>query len=186
MATEPSGAGWAKRFPTSRSLGDLKGSFAANVKRFHAALVAAGAKVHVSATLRPPERAYLMHYAYMIAHGMDPEKVPAMSGVQIDWLHMDKDGKPDLKAALKGAKAMVAAYDIVHRPALKSRHTEGLAVDMTISWSGTLTITGSDKKPVSIKSSPRSGENKELQAVGEGYSVIKLKTDPPHWSSDGR
>ena len=33
--------------------------------------------------------------------------------------------------------------------------------------------------------SPRSGANKQLQAVGAGYGVIKLKSDPPHWSSDG-
>jgi len=24
-----------------------------------------------------------------------------------------------------------------------------------------------------------------LQEVGAGYGVIKLKSDPPHWSSDG-
>jgi hypothetical protein len=185
MADSPSGADWAKKFPTSKSLGDLKGSFAANAKKFHDAMKTAGAKVTISATFRPPERAYLMHYSYLIANGTDPAKVPAMNGVNIDWQHKGKDGKPDPKAAVAGAKAMVKAYAIAYKPALKSRHTEGLAVDWSISWSGTLSIVDGDKKTQDIKSSPRDGGNKDLQAVGDSYGVVKLKSDPPHWSSDG-
>jgi hypothetical protein len=185
MADEPSGASWTKKFPTSKSLGDLKGSFAGNAKKFHDAMIKAGAKVTISATFRPPERAYLMHYAFLIAKGTDPTKVPAMSGVNIDWQHKGEDGTPDLAAAVKGAKEMVKAYDIAYQPALKSRHTEGFAVDWNISWSGTLSIVDAKKKPQEIKSSPRDGGNKDLQAVGDGYGVVKLKSDPPHWSSDG-
>lgn len=185
MADEPSGAKWVSKFPTSKSIGDLKGSFAGSMKKFHEALTKAGAKVSVSATFRPPERAYLMHYAYEIAHGMDPAKVPKMSGVAIDWQHMDKSGKPDPAAAVKAAKEMVSAYSIAYKPALKSHHTEGKAIDMSIAWSGNLKIKDSKGKDVEIKSSPRSGGNKELHAVGAGYGVIKLASDPPHWSSDG-
>jgi hypothetical protein len=108
-----------------------------------------------------------------------------MSGVDIDWVITDKAGKPDLAASKKAAKEMVDAYDIAYEPALKSRHTEGLAIDMDISWSGDLTIVTADGDPTTIKTSPRDGGNKELQAVGAGYGVIKLKSDPPHWSSDG-
>ena len=140
MADKPSGTEWVSKFPTSKSIGDLKGSFAGSMKRFQAALTKAGAKVTVSATYRLPERAYLMHYAFLIDGGLDPKKAPAMSGVAIDWEHKDKSGKADPKAALKAAKDMVKAYHIAYQPALKSRHTEGFAIDMDISWSGTLSI----------------------------------------------
>jgi hypothetical protein len=80
---------------------------------------------------------------------------------------------------------MVSAYDIAYEPALKSRHTEGLAIDMDIKWSGELKIKDVKGKDVVIKSSPKDGGNKDLQAVGADYGVIKLKSDPPHWSSDG-
>ncbi len=49
---EPSGVGWVKRFPTSRSVKDLRNPFATDVKRFLAALAEAGASVTVNATLR--------------------------------------------------------------------------------------------------------------------------------------
>lgn len=183
---EPSGAAWVKQFPTSRSVSDLKGSFADSATKFLAALAKAGADVSISATFRPPERAYLMHWSYLIAKkGQDPAKVPSMAGVAIDWEHKDGSGKPDLAAAKKAAQEMVDAYDIVYEPALGSRHTEGLAIDMTISWSGTLSIDGADGKRVDIASSPADGGNSALHSVGAGYGVVKLKSDPPHWSSDG-
>jgi hypothetical protein len=185
MADTPSGKDWLSKYPTSKSLADLKGGFASGAKKFHAALVKAGAKVSVSATFRPPERAYLMHYAFLVAKGLDPKKVPAMAGVAIDWQHKDKSGQPNPKDAVKAAKDMVGAYHIAYKPALTSRHTQGLAIDMTISWSGTLTIVDGKGKPVEITSSPRDGDNKDLQDVGASYGVIKLKSDPPHWSSDG-
>jgi len=182
---KPSGRAWTSKFPTSRKIGDLKGGFAGGVRKFVDAMEKGGATVDVEATFRPPQRAYLMHYAYLIAHGADPAKVPAMSGVDIDWVHKDKSGAPDPRASRKAAQEMVSAYDIAYEPALKSRHTEGLAIDMTISWSGDLKIVAADGKELSIATRPRDGGNKELQAVGAGYGVVKLKSDPPHWSSDG-
>lgn len=185
MPDKPSGKEWVGKFPTSRSLSDLKGGFASAAKKFLAAITKAGAKVKISATYRPPERAYLMHYSFLIAKGLDPTKVPALAGVDIDWTHKDKAGKADPKEALKAAKEMVSAYGIAYKPALKSRHTQGLAIDMDISWSDQLSIEDAKSKTVEIKSNPRSGGNKELQDIGAGYGVVKLASDPPHWSSDG-
>lgn len=197
MASKPAGADWTKQFPTSKSLTDLKGGFASSMKQFAAALKAAGVKMTISATYRPPERAYLMHFSWLVAKGMDPAKVPPMRGVDIDWTCKGggKDaksasppatgGKPDNAEAVKAAKEMVRAYAIAYAPALTSRHTQGLAIDMSLSWSGTLSIKDAKGKDVSIASSPRDGGNKELQAVGATYGVVKLKSDPPHWSSDG-
>ena len=108
-----------------------------------------------------------------------------MAGVAIDWQCKDKSGKADSKAAVKAAKAMVSACDISYAPALATKHTKGLAIDMSISWSGDLTIVDAKGKSVTIKSSPRMGDNDELQDVGASYGVMKLKVDLVHWSDDG-
>ncbi len=180
-----SGKDWVSKFPTSKEIGALSSPFSGNVKKFVDALHAAKAKVEVSATLRPPARAYLMHYAFKVAQGLDPAKVPPMPGVDIDWVHKDASGNADLKASTQAAAEMVSAYDIAYEPALKSHHSEGKAIDMNISWSGDLAIKDAKGNMVTIKSSPRNGGNKELHAIGAGYGVIKLVSDPPHWSSDG-
>ncbi|HEU4326647.1 MAG TPA: glycoside hydrolase family protein [Roseiflexaceae bacterium] len=187
-ARELSGEQWVARFPTSRSTADLAGDFGGNVDRFIEALRAAGASVRISATLRPPERAFLMHYAWRIAQGdINPADVPAREGVEIDWVHRNAQGRPDRAASRAAAQRMVDAYEIVHRPSLTSRHTEGLAIDMTITWSGTLSIANAEGETVRIASTPRTGAgNTELHAVGATYGVQKLASDPPHWSSDGR
>ena len=57
---------------------------------------------------------------------------------------------------------------------------------MTITWTGELKIKDANAKEVVIKSSPRSGQNKELHAVGASYGVKKYVKDPPHWSIDGK
>jgi hypothetical protein len=36
-----------------------------------------------------------------------------------------------------------------------------------------------------IGSLPRTGLNHDLWAVGATYGVLKLPSDPPHWSSNG-
>ena len=196
-----SGSQWVSQFPTSVDLEDLAEPFRTNAKAFIGALKAAGASVTISATYRPRERAYLMHYAYRIAReGLDPTRVPPFSGngvrtkkkkgasaagLDIDWVHRDKSGKVDLQASGNAAEDMVAGYGIVYRPVLRSNHTLRLAVDMTISWSGTLTLLNKRGQKVSISSTPRSGGNHDLIAVGASYDVIKLVSDPPHWSADG-
>ena len=183
---ELSGSNWINKFPNSTNLDDLVDPFRTNAKNFVAALPSAGATVSVSATLRPPERAFLMHYAYKIAKaGLDPSSVPTKAKVDINWLWLDKKGKADVPASRKAASEMVSGYGIVYAPALITRHSEGKAIDMNISWCGDLTIGQSDKALVVVKSNPKTGLNSDLQAVGATYNVIKLATDPPHWSSDG-
>ena len=172
-----SGPDWVSQFPQSKSVDDLAEPFRDNVNRFLSALSDAGAAVSIAATLRPPERAYLMHYSFLIARGgADPSGVPAMPGVDIQWAHDE---------AKSAAEAMVRGYDIVFQPVLASRHTQGLAIDMDITWQGSLTIADAQGVTTTIASLPRSGGNGALQAVGNSYGVKKLATDPPHWSSDG-
>lgn len=184
---ELTGGQWVSRFPGSSSTADLTPNFGRNVERFIAALREAGATVAINATYRPPERAYLMHYAYRIAReGLDPETVPAMVGVEICWVHRDADGKPDVAASKAAAQQMVTGYRIAHRPHLQSRHIERRAIDMTIIWSGDLIVAKGNGERVPIKSSPRDGAgNTDLHAIGATYGVIKLVSDAPHWSDDG-
>lgn len=81
---------------------------------------------------------------------------------------------------------MVHAYDIAYRPVLESRHTEGKAIDMEISWTAAeLKMKDGADKDVIIKTGPKDGSNAELHKVGKSFGVIKLVSDPPHWSSDG-
>jgi len=182
----PSGASWVSQFPTSRATSSLAGSFRTSVESFIAALRSAGASVTISATFRPLERAYLMHYAFQIARqGLPPASVPAYPGVDIQWTHTDSIGNPDPVASRAGATAMVQAYNIVHLPSLTSRHTEGLAIDMNIAWSGSLNIALPTGGAQNITTTPRSGANAELHSVGSKYGVIKLVSDRPHWSNDG-
>jgi len=187
VAKELSGAVWVSRFPTSKETSSLVPDFRDNCDDFIGALHDAGATVEINATLRPPERAYLMHWSFVINTGeVEPDDVPPHAGVDIEWVHRKANGSPDFAASRAAAAAMVHGYDIVHRPALTSMHIFGKAIDMSISWNDTLLIKpkkSSTKK--SIKSVPRSGLNPELWAVGSTYGVIKLPSDPPHWSSTG-
>lgn len=171
---EKSGAHWVDRFPTSVSVDDLKEGFRDKVQDFLDALADAKALVEISATYRPPERAYLMHYSYKIAKGwIRPAKVPPMAGVEIDWVH------DTYKLSRAAAVAMVNGYETVHQPSLKSRHMERAAIDMTISRIvGKWIVNGKGRK---VKIAQLS----DLHPVGRSYGVIKLVTDPPHWSDNG-
>jgi hypothetical protein len=181
-----SGPSWVAQFPTSKSVSDLVEPFQTNVKSFLQALDDAGANVSIAATFRPPERAFLMNVSFRVAKGLlDPASAPANPKIDIQWIHTDGAGDPDPAASTQAAEQMVVGYGIVFAPALASRHTEGLAIDMDITWDGVLSIADATGMMKIISSSPADGGNADLHAVGATYNVIKLITDPPHWSSDG-
>jgi len=155
--------------------------FRGKVMAFISAMEKGGAKVQATATWRPAERAYLMHWCWMIANlSQAPAAVPPMAGVDIDWTH-----RGDGAAARAGARAMVKAYDLEVLPSLDSRHVQRRAIDMTISWNGMLSVRDFDGNMHHISSSPRDGDNRELGQVGASFGVIKRAGDPPHWSDDG-
>jgi D-alanyl-D-alanine dipeptidase len=177
-----SGASWVAKFSDSKSTAALDGSFASSVDGFIDSMTTGGATVSIGTTLRPKERAYLMHYAFRIANDqIQPSAVPAMVGVDIEWNH------GDFVASKKAAEDMLTGYGIVAAPALNSRHTEGKAIDMTIAWSGTLNVKDKSGTTVKITTTPRTGENADLAKVGKSFGVVKASFagDPPHWSSDG-
>jgi hypothetical protein len=183
---ELSGGQWVSRFPGSAQVSDCNEPFRASLTLFLRALEDAGATVSISSTLRPRQRAYLMHWSWSIVkQGTSPESVPSMAGVSIRWAH------PNLDDSKNAAGEMVDGYGIRGlgvAPALNSKHVAGLAVDMAVSWAGTLTIADSEGRAVAITSEPRSGLNTDLHAIGAGYGVIKYNrsgVDRPHWSDAG-
>jgi hypothetical protein len=174
--SEPSSRAWCARFSTSTSINDLTPKFAECVASFIHALKDAGARVDVSATYRPVERAFLMHWAWKIAkREVLPVGIPAMDGVDIDWSHGG-----NLDAARAGAREMVDGYGIAYEPALVSRHTQRLAIDMTIRWKGVIHVK--DARWVTHACT----KQEDLWPIGASFKVIKLASDPPHWSDDGR
>jgi D-alanyl-D-alanine dipeptidase len=124
-------------FPTSVSLDDLAAPFATQATAFITALRAAGATVSISATLRPANRAFLMHWAWQIVNNAaDPQTVPEREGIDIDSAHQDDAGAYSHDKSVAGAQAMLTAYgikkDLKVSPSLTSRHIEGNAIDTTI------------------------------------------------------
>jgi peptidoglycan hydrolase-like protein with peptidoglycan-binding domain len=180
-----SGADWwhanQARFPSSASVSDLASPFREHVMAFLAALKAAGASLSVAATRRNATRATLMHESWQVADGsLAPADVPPIPGVPIRWDH----GDPETSRA--AAQDMVDLFGIAYEPSLTSRHIQGRAIDMTIGWTGTLRIKDKAGHTHAI-GAPRTGDaNRDLHAVGASYGVIKLLSDPPHWSDDGR
>lgn len=172
---ELSGAVWVNRFPTSVSTADLEANFQSSVEAFIAAIQAAGGSVRVTATYRPPERAYLMHFAWDVAKGtQDPSGVPAMPGVDIQWNH------GNAARSRQAAHEMVRDYGIVFRPSLTTNHARRNAIDMTISGVLKKRVRKKNGDEVLIQ------QTADLHGVGASYGVHKLASDPPHWSSDGR
>lgn len=189
-ANEVSGPQWVARFPGSSRLDDLAEPFKSAAVRFVTAVRNAGCSVTISATFRPPERAWLMRFSTAIARGeMQPEDIKPNPAIAIEWVHRTDSGAADPAKSRSAAIQMRDAYRVSPTsplPALASRHTERNAVDMSISWVGTLKIVQKDGSTREISSSPRTGLNAELIQVGVDYGVIKAQfKDDPHWSNDG-
>ncbi len=178
---------WANAHAQNSSkIADLVEPFRSDATAFIAALGAAGAKVEITATKRSVRRAYLFHWSWKIALGQckasDATKVP---DVDILWDHGND------AASRQGAQEMVTGFGLavpprsVNPPALTSNHITGLAVDMDVSWTGTINVTDKGAKTVAIAFIPNVNANINLHVVGASYGVKKLVTDAPHWSHDG-
>lgn len=158
MTQTPAGRNWCALYPGSRDTRDLAHPFRGYVEAFLDELRENGCTVSITQTLRPIERAYLMHWAWRIARdGVDPKEVdPFSPPIPILWTR-------------EGAEEMCRTYRLVVLPSLTSHHIRGIAIDMKITgW----------EEPY--------GTLENLYAAGERHKVKKLRRDPPHWSIDGR
>lgn len=178
---------WAEtNAPNSRNVGDLAAPFRDHVGNFIGALKAAGATVRVTATKRSALRAYLFHWSWLIALGRaHPSDPPPEPGVDIQWDHGDLD------RSRAGARAMVNGFGLAvppasrNAPSLTSLHIFGRAIDMDITWEGTIQVRQSDGQAATIAFMQDQNQNVALHRVGESYGVLKLTTDEPHWSDTG-
>jgi hypothetical protein len=181
-----SGKGWWRAnqgsYPNSKDVGDLEPGFRSRVEDFIGSLKAAGAVVAVNSTRRNAIRAHLMHYSWKIAYGeVDPGDVPSYNGLTIEWDHGDADKS---RAA---AREMVELFGMAHIASLRSNHIAGKAIDMNINWKGLLEFKKSGPLLMRIVSTPRTGQNRHLHEIGATvFGVRKLRSDPPHWSHNGR
>src|SRR4051812_23535914 len=112
-SSQLSGAAWwhanQAKFPNSAKLADLNPPFRDRATKFVDALAAAGARVSVTSTLRHPVRAYLMHYCWTVANGIDAAaSVPPKPGCAIGWDH----GNVALSRA--AAREMVDLFGMAH------------------------------------------------------------------------
>jgi hypothetical protein len=171
---------WQKRyFPNSIKTSDLKGQFRTGVEAFIKALRAAGATVTINETYRSKQAHYLFRWSYKIAKGTArPKDPPPFTGIHIQWDH----GKSS--SSVRGAQEMVNGFGLVHEPGVTTRHFDGRAIDMTITWSKPLRLQRADGNFVNVPSIAAKF-NTVLHDVGATYGVKKLKKDGPHWSEDG-
>lgn len=190
MATK-SGTFWVtwanEHAQNSSAIEHLVEPFRSNAMAFIAALESAGARVDVSATKRSARRAYLFHWSWKIALGKCPaSQAASLAGVDILWDHGDE------LASKKGAREMVTGFGLavpprsVNPPATTSNHITGQAIDMDITWAGTIKVRDRQGNLVAITFMTDVNANTSLHAVGASYGVTKLATDAPHWSHDGR
>lgn len=176
-----SGRHWVKYFPTSKLISDLASPFRQRVEAFEKALIDAGCQVIITATKRPRQRAYLMHYAARIARReINALYIPSIPGVDIEWVHYTNAG------SLQAAKNMVDTYGIGGNPvSLTSRHIQGLAIDWNITWNGTINIRNASGRIITLSNPNNASLNRAMWNVGASYGVYNLAGDPPHWSVDG-
>jgi hypothetical protein len=185
-----SGKSWVKWANTnaqkSNKVSDLADGFREKVEAFIKALEDAGATVTISTTKRSKKRAYLFHWSWKIGLSKcKASEATSMEGVDIEWDHGDD------AESVAGAKEMIDGFGLAvppkskYAPSLSSKHISGKAIDMSITWSGTMKIKKKDGGEVSVKYMEKVNENTTLHEVGESYGVKKLKDDAPHWSDDG-
>lgn len=187
-----SGSIWVSRFLGSNSVETLTPPFKNKVIFFLESMRDAGINVVITSTLRPSERAYLMHWSWKLSRNLvKPQNIPYKTGVNIDWVHVNSDGSINFTQSIVAAKEMVRAYGMTNlnvAPSLTSRHTEGYAIDMLLTWHGNIEIKDQKGNTCKIKSLPHDGMNKELHIIGQSFGVIKYhggSKDKPHWSIDG-
>jgi len=186
-----------EEYPVSDKLDDLDSGFRQSVEELIDVLEEAGARVDIIATVWPPERAYLMHFAWLIANEeIDPLAVPP-----IEEIEFDADNDPDLdmswwhgslEASITVAEEMVKAFGIDNLdepPNLMSHHVTGEAIDMKITWGGKeLILEDPLGESFIIASTPHDETNPDLIDLAAAFGVVhflKVDENPIHWSVDG-
>ncbi|MDH5858240.1 hypothetical protein [Lampropedia aestuarii] len=179
---------WAnENAKNSNQLIELEREFRENVEAFISALREGKASVRITSTRRNAKRAYLFHWAWRIATGSaNASDATAMDGVDIEWDH------GSASSSKNGALEMVNGFGLAMppnsnvAPSLTSNHIMGKAIDMTILWTGEMTVNDKAGNSTKVQFSTNVNTNTQLHKVGASYGVYKLTSDAPHWSHNGR
>jgi hypothetical protein len=173
----------ARGWSNSTAFSSLDPSWGTRARGFVELLRASGAAVDVSAGRRHPSRAFLMHYAWGVAHG---QYTPAQAndasrahGIPIDWDH------GDATTSRAAALAQADAFQMVTQAVLDSSHIRGLAIDVTISnLPASITIDGRTHA-MARGASGRTADS-SVAAIGRAMGVIwGGPGDDVHWSHNG-
>jgi hypothetical protein len=179
---------WANANALSSSkIEDLAEPFRSQATAFIAAMREAGATVGVNVTRRSEKRAYLFHWSWKIALNQGkPSDATPMAGVDIQWDHGND------ASSRQGAQEMVTGFGLAvpprstKAPGLRSNHIDGEAIDMDITWLGTIQVKNKPGVRTPITFMPDVDANIGLHQLGASYGVLKLVGDAPHWSLNGR
>ncbi len=184
-----SGASWYDRanslgWSNSTDFASLDPTWGAKCQTFVEGLRASGASVEITAGLRHPKRAKLMHYAWNVSRGAKtPEEANTdcqADGIDINWDH------GDLATSKSEAGKLKSAFALVAEPSLTSNHIRGKAVDMNIkNVPAKVTIGG---KSYDTEAATRgSFDEDKVDHIGKQLGVIWYGPgDDVHWSHTGR
>ncbi|HWN66614.1 MAG TPA: pesticin C-terminus-like muramidase [Haliangium sp.] len=186
---ERSGAQWvrianANGWSNTTAFSALDASWGPRAEAFVNGLRAAGASVRITAGLRHPNRAFLMHYAWGVAHGQyTPAQANAACrgrGIDIQWDH------GNAAASRAAAQALVSAFGLVHQASITSNHVRGLAIDMEISGLPA-SITFNGQTYSTRRGASGSAAASSVAPIGRANGVIWFGAgDYVHWSQNGR
>lgn len=183
-----SGASWvatanSQGWTDSTDFSTFNGTWGPKARAFVEGLRNNGADVTVTAGLRHPNRATLMHYAWHVAAGSKTAAAANADcrarGIAIEWDHGDATRTRSAANALKNA------FGLVHAAALTSNHIAGLAMDLNIrSVPRSLTMNGKTYQSGG-KGNGTLDEDK-VDHIGRDMGVIWFGSgDWVHWSVDG-
>ncbi len=195
------GTGWFSRYNQdyfgSNQVSDLSDTFRPEVQSFLGALQEGGVpNPTISSTKRSYERQFIMYYAKQIADGkMDADEVQEITPTNIDiqWDYGNDNYSVAAAKALLGGQGFGIGTNPVGKPDQGSLHITGDAIDMNITgYKNKLVFVGPDATPWSEAHGYVEGlslvkitDANTLYEIGATYGVIKLLSDPPHWSVNG-
>ena len=205
---DPVGPNWTVRFQNPRGeaakmqlLGETSptGTYTARIGSLLTQLRKQGADAWVSTTVRNRTRGYLMWGAFILSRAESDEGAARIVAklneknrkwgldAPISWRHPD-----GWKATIEAARQMADAYDVVYateRGARRSRHYDGLAVDITVvGLPRRLTLRAPSGRVRTFDlSDPNETRDLSLSPrlirwVERNFQVKKLKSDYPHWT----
>lgn len=184
-----SGANWVQIANTSgwvnsTDFAALDSSWGPSAQAFVDGLRSAGATVRVTSGLRHPNRAFLMHFAWGVAHGQyTPAQANARcqaQGIDINWDH------GNLAASKAAAQALVGAFGLVRQASITSNHIHGKAMDIKISnLPGSINMNG--KTYTTQRGASNQSAAASVAPIGNDMGVKWFGSgDWVHWSHNGR